>query len=173
MIDLFSEAARPCRQIPGVLSRMGKDFHEVSQQECCPRTETRSKDEDWERINDMLPGQPVVSGVIANFFFFFFFFKKKKNVADLPERFGPWGSVWKRFDRWAKKGVWARAFEALQGLDLERMILDSTVVRAHRHAAGAEKGGRRRPGVGPFGGGIRHPNPHPWLTPWATPWGSS
>ena len=34
---------------------------------------------------------------------------------DLPERFGPWGSVWKRFDRWARKGVWKQVFETLQG----------------------------------------------------------
>ena len=60
---------------------------------------------------------------------------------DLPERFGPWNSVWKRFDRWATKGVWQRVFETLQDPDLEWLILDSTVVRAHQHAAGAEKKG--------------------------------
>ena len=57
----------------------------------------------------------------------------------MPERFGPWGSVWKRFDRWAKKGAWKRVFEQLQDPDLEWIIIDSTVVRAHQHAAGAEK----------------------------------
>ena len=58
---------------------------------------------------------------------------------DLPERFGKWNSVWRRFDRWARKGVWRKVFEALQDPDLEWMILDSTVVRAHQHAAGAGK----------------------------------
>ena len=82
--------------------------------------------------------------------------------ADLPERFGPWGSVWKRFDRWDKKGVWERVFESLQDPDLEWMILDSTAIRAHQHAAGAEKNrDRRRSGVGPFRGRIRHQDPHP------------
>ena len=66
-------------------------------------------------------------------------------MADLPERFGHWNSVWRRFDRWAKKGVWRRVFEALQDPDLEWMILDSTVVRAH-HAC------RRRPKNGTAAG---------------------
>src|SRR6516225_11878164 len=58
---------------------------------------------------------------------------------DLPERFGNWNSVWKRLTRWAHKGVWQRVFEALQDPDLEWLILDSTIIRAHQHAAGALK----------------------------------
>jgi transposase len=61
---------------------------------------------------------------------------------DLPERFGNWNSVWRRCDRWARKGVGQRVFAALQDPDLEWLLLDSTVVRAHQHAAG-QKGGRR------------------------------
>jgi transposase len=104
------------------------------------------KDEDWERIKDMLPGQPGDPGVTAkdNRLFLnavLWIAKTGAPWRDLPERFGPWGSVWKRFDRWAKKGVWERVFEALQDPDLEWMILDSTVVRAHQHAAG-KKGGK-------------------------------
>jgi transposase len=60
---------------------------------------------------------------------------------DLPERFGAWNSAWRRFDRWGKKGVWKRVFEALQDPDLEWLFLDSTVIRAHQHAAG-KKGGK-------------------------------
>jgi transposase len=58
---------------------------------------------------------------------------------DLPERFGHWNSVWRRFDRWARKGVWKAVFEALQDPDVEWLILDSTVIRAHPCAAGAPK----------------------------------
>jgi transposase len=103
-------------------------------------------DDRWERIKDLLPGQPGDPGVTAKDNRLFvnavlWIAKTGAPWRDLPERFGPWGSVWKRFDRWAKKGVWRRVFETLQDPDLEWMIIDSTVVRAHQHAAGAEKRG--------------------------------
>lgn len=60
---------------------------------------------------------------------------------DLPGRFGNSDSVYQRFNRWAKKGRWEALFEALQEPDTEWLMLDSTVVRAHQHAAGAKKGG--------------------------------
>jgi transposase len=63
---------------------------------------------------------------------------------DLPEVFGPWNSVFRRFSRWSQKGVWQRLFDAMAGdPDFEYLILDSTIVRAHQHAAGAKKGGLR------------------------------
>jgi len=63
---------------------------------------------------------------------------------DLPEEFGNWNSVFQRFRRWAKKGVWERLFNALvENPDFEYLIIDSTIVRAHQHAAGAKKGERR------------------------------
>jgi transposase len=104
------------------------------------------KDEDWERIKDLLPGQPGDPGVTAkdNRLFInavLWIAKTGAPWRDLPERFGKWGSIWKRFDRWAQKGVWERVFEVLQDPDLEWLIIDSTVVRAHQHAAGAEKKG--------------------------------
>ena len=103
-------------------------------------------DDPWERIKDLLPGQAGDPGVTAkdNRLFVNAVLGIARTGApwrDLPERFGPRGSVWKRFDRWAKRGVWKRVFETLQGPDLEWMALDSTVVRAHQHAAGAEKKG--------------------------------
>jgi transposase len=59
---------------------------------------------------------------------------------DLPERFGPWNSVFRRFSRWSKSGIWSRVAQALGGEpDLDKLILDSTIVRAHVHAAGAKK----------------------------------
>ena len=64
----------------------------------------------------------------------------------LPERFGHWNSVWKRFDRLGKAGVFEDFFAMLAGLSgtahLVQMF-DSTVIRARVSAAGA-KGGRRR-----------------------------
>ena len=59
---------------------------------------------------------------------------------DLPERFGDWKNTHKRFSRWAKKGVWQRLFERLAAeADNEYAMIDSTIVRAHQHSAGAPK----------------------------------
>ena len=68
---------------------------------------------------------------------------------DLPPQFGNWNSVFQRFRRWAKRGVWERIFNALlENPDFEYLIIDSTIVRAHQHAAGAKGGAKmRRSGV--------------------------
>ena len=59
---------------------------------------------------------------------------------DLPERCGDWKNTHRRFSRWAKKGVWPRRFEPLAtDADNEYAIIDSTIVRAHQHRAGAPK----------------------------------
>jgi transposase len=108
-------------------------------------------DEGWERIKDLLPGKAGDPGVTAKDNRLFvdavlWIAKTGAPWRDLPERFGGWYNVWKRFSRWAKKGAWQRVVEALQDPDLEWLILDSTVVRAHQHAAGApKKTAARRP----------------------------
>ena len=62
---------------------------------------------------------------------------------DLPEDFGPWKTVFNRFDRWAKNGKWDRLLSAVQTeVDDEWHSVDSTINRAHQHAAGG-KGGQR------------------------------
>jgi transposase len=108
------------------------------------------KVDDWDRIKDLLPGQPRDPGVTAkdNRLFINAVLGIAQTGApwrDLPERFGHWNSVWRRFDRWAGKGVWQRVFETLQDPDLEWLLIDSTVVRAHQHAAGKKGGKATRP----------------------------
>ena len=62
---------------------------------------------------------------------------------DLPERYGKYKTVHKRFTRWAKAGVWERIFEDLTSdPDNQYLMLDSTVVRAHQQAANG-KGGQK------------------------------
>lgn len=66
---------------------------------------------------------------------------------DLPERYGPWKTCYERYRRWAVDGTWARVkqqviarAEASGDVDWDAQV-DSTVVRAHQHAAGARKRG--------------------------------
>ncbi len=128
-------------------------------------------DERWERIKDLLPGQPGDPGVTAKDNRLFvnavlWIGKTGAPWRDLPERFGKSNSVWKRFDRWAAKGVWERVFVALQDPDLEWMIIDSTVVRAHQHAAGKKGGNPARPSAALEADSA--PSSTSSSTPWAT-----
>ena len=101
-------------------------------------------DERWERVKGLLPGNPGSPGRSAgdNRLFLdgvLWIARTGAPWRDLPERFGPWNSVFQRFNRWAKRGVWLRLFDALQDPDWEWVMLDATIIRAHVHAAGARK----------------------------------
>jgi putative transposase len=103
----------------------------------------------WARIEPLLPGKPSDPGRTArdNRLFLDAVLWIARTGAPwpaLPERFGKYNSVFQRFNRWAKRGVWERIFDALQEPDTEWLLLDSTTVRAHQHAAGARKRGMRR-----------------------------
>ena len=67
---------------------------------------------------------------------------------DLPENFGPYTTCYNRFNRWAKAGVWLKVFEALaQRSPKSLQLIDSSIIRAHQHAAGGKKGARITPSV--------------------------
>ena len=75
---------------------------------------------------------------------------------DLPERYGPWQTVYSRFRRWQRAGVWDRVLGALQAdgdaagaLDWSLHFGDGTTVRAHQHAAGAKKVAAIKPSAAP------------------------
>jgi transposase len=98
-------------------------------------------DEDWARIEHLLPGRPGGHGGVAKnnrLFINAIFYLAKVGCPwrDLPECFGKWNSIWQRFNRWCKLGIWQRIFAEIQDPDLEWFMLDSTVIRAHPHAAG-------------------------------------
>ncbi len=113
-------------------------------------------DAQWERLRPLLPpqkprtGRPakdhrtVLEGIL-------WVLRTGAPWRDLPERYGSWRTVYSRFRRWQQAWVWDRVLAALQRqadvdgrLDWVLHFVDSTVVRAHQHAAGA-KGGTRRP----------------------------
>lgn len=79
---------------------------------------------------------------------------------DLPQRYGRWNSAFQRYSRWCKRGVWQRILAALGGdADLEHLLLDSTTVRAHQHAAGAKGGATAKRSGAPAAGGARRSTP--------------
>ncbi|WP_240676060.1 IS5 family transposase [Botryobacter ruber] len=97
-------------------------------------------DHAWHRISHLLPGKSTDVGRTAkdNRQFInavLWIARSGAPWRDLPERFGSWNSVYQRFRRWAKKEVWQRVFEQLQEPDLDWLMLDSTTIRAHQHAA--------------------------------------
>lgn len=112
-------------------------------------------DEQWAVLAPLLPpqraatGRPakdhrtIVNGILWRL-------KTGAPWRDLPERYGPWQSVYTRFRRWQQAGVWDRVLAELQTqadvrgeLDWDLHFLDGTTIRAHPHAAGAKKGAGR------------------------------
>ena len=62
-------------------------------------------------------------------------------MADLPERYGPYTTAYNRFNRWSARGIWGRMFAALAAKSRDSLqMIDSTIVKAHRAAAGAKGG---------------------------------
>jgi transposase len=117
-------------------------------------------DDEWDLIRPLLPrpalGRPrlddrtVLNGIVWKF---------RAGVAwrDVSERYGPWTTLHTRFRRWAANGTFDRMLRAAQARadaagDIDWLVsVDSTIVRAHQHAAGARKGGsiaRRSAGPG-------------------------
>jgi putative transposase len=111
-------------------------------------------DTDWRRIEGLVPGKEGDKGRHGNDNRLFvdavlWIARAGAPWRDLPSEFGNWNSVYQRFRRGAKNGVWQRIFNTLvENPDFEYLIIDSTIVRAHQHAAGAKGGAKmRRSGV--------------------------
>ncbi len=116
-------------------------------------------EDQWQRIEPLLPGRARGHGGVARDnrgFVNAIWYVAKTGIPwrDLPERFGKWDTVFHRFNAWCQKGVWKRVFEAVRDPDLEWLMIDATVIRAHHHAAGMNGGdddqalGRSRGGFG-------------------------
>ena len=116
-------------------------------------------DAQWNAIRDLLPGKDGDPGATAkdNRLFvnaIWWIAKTGAPWRDLPERFGNWNSVFQRFNRWCKTGVFQTIMEKLQDPDLGVLLLDSTVIRAHQHAAGAEGSSAEAEALGRSRGGF-------------------
>jgi transposase len=105
----------------------------------------------WERIADMLPGKAGDPGATAkdNRLFLEAVLWRVRTGSpwrDLPADFGRWNSIFQRFRRWARAGVFERLFERLSGEpDFEYALIDGTIVPAHQKASGARGGLGIRP----------------------------
>lgn len=108
-------------------------------------------DVQWERIAPLLPGKkgdPGRSGRDNRRFVEGVLWMVRTGAPwrDLPQDFGKWSSVWKRFRRWALKGVFEKLFNVLSDEpDFEYALIDGTIVKVHRHATGAKGGLSIRP----------------------------
>jgi transposase len=109
------------------------------------------REDQWGRIKNLLPGSAESVGVTARdnrLFVEAVLYRYRAGIAwrDLPERFGDWKNIHRRHSRWSQSGVWQRVFKVLAGdADNEYVMIDSTIVRAHQHAAGARKKTERTP----------------------------
>jgi len=102
-------------------------------------------DVQWERLEKVLPQRRngPKSKLGDRMFVEAVLYRAKTGVPwrDLPERFGPWKSVYNRFANWSRRGTWAKVLKALQlRVDKAGSIVDGSVVRAHQDAAGGKGG---------------------------------
>jgi transposase len=103
------------------------------------------RDEQWKQIEAMLPGKDGDvgrSGADNRLFVeaVLWIARTGSPWRDLPAEFGRWNSAYQRFARWSRAGVWQRVFAALaKERRFREVFIDSTIVRAHQHAAGAPK----------------------------------
>ena len=111
-------------------------------------------DAQWDRLAPVLPGKdgdPGRSGTDNRLFVEAVLWVARTGAPwrDLPSAFGNWNSVFRRFRRWAQKGVFDLIFKALSGdPDFEYVMIDGTIIRVHQHGAGARGGLKIRPSAG-------------------------
>jgi transposase len=103
-------------------------------------------DEEWARIKPLLPPQKKMGRPPKDIReltdAMLWIFKTGAPWRDLPEYYGPWKTVYNNFLRWRDKGVWEHVLRNLNS-EPERpwqIMVDSTIVKAHQHSAGAKKG---------------------------------
>ena len=133
-------AVRPCFKLRfgGVMTGMAQDRFVVS-------------DAVWAKVASLLPGKaadPGATGKDNRLFLEAVLWRVRTGAPwrDLPNEFGRWNSVFQRFRRWVRAGVFDRLFERMSDEpDFEYALIDGTIVSAHQKASGAKGGLRIRP----------------------------
>ena len=113
--------------------------------------------EEWERIEPLLPkgrrgarrvdDHRVISGIVH-------MLRSGARWRDCPPEYGPYTTVYNRFNRWSRQGVWLGIFEALTGQRpvFGTVAIDATHIKAHRSAAGGKGGPFAKPSATPAAG---------------------
>ena len=116
-------------------------------------------DREWQRIEPLLPrgrrgahrvdDRRVISGIVH-------MLRSGARWRDCPAAYGPYTTIYNRFNRWSRQGLWFAIFEALTGHSgiYGLAAIDSTHIKAHRSAAGG-KGGLSSKRSAPRGEGGR------------------
>ncbi len=100
-------------------------------------------DFEWSVIEPLLPmdrrgpkpknNRQIINGM-------FYVLRAGSPWRDLPERYGPYTTVYNRFNRWRKAGIWDRLMDAIvKAHDGKVQMIDSSIVRVHQHASGVKK----------------------------------
>ncbi|GAC1608494.1 MAG: IS5 family transposase [Aquirhabdus sp.] len=103
------------------------------------------RDDQWKKLEPLLPGKagdPGRTGKDNRQFIeaVLWIVRTSSPWRDLPSELGNWHTTYTRFKRWGEAGVWQKIVETVSGdRDMEALMIDSTAVRAHQHAAGAAK----------------------------------
>lgn len=129
-------------------------------------------DAEWERLRPFLPvsngrcgrwrdHRQVIDGILHRV-------RAGLHWRDLPERFGPWKTVYERHRLWSADGTWERLLQQVQAaadaageVDWD-VSVDSTIVRAHQHAAGARTAPPSAPAASKGAGALEHQDELPW-----------
>jgi len=122
-------------------------------------------DAQWARMEPHClgkPSDPGRSGVDNRRFLEAVLWKARTNSPwrDLPKELGEWNTVFQRFNDWSKKGVFEKIFEAVSDEpDMEYAMIDSTIVKVHRHGHGAKGGLKIRRSANRKAAGRRKSSP--------------
>jgi transposase len=117
-------------------------------------------DSEWERLEPLLPrgrrgarrvdDRRVISGIMH-------MLRSGARWRDCPLEYGPYTTIYNRFNRWSRQGIWFEMFEALTGSTgiIGTVAIDSSHIKAHRSAAGGKGGPSGKPSVARAAGARR------------------